>query len=362
MSQDKIENYHSKAKRKVRTIATEKTGEPSRFAITFPSVEANSTKQNFKTRNFVNKTKLIPVEQCPDIRPDVDAAVARLTDNAVPALACKAHSVPLEKYLDLKKGEKLDYTFFDICGNETVKIARWFFLYQEYLENGMRLPMTIQVESKRGFGYNYDAINNATNGNHTSFVHNLLRKQGTEITLLSSSISPEAWDSLYAQVYLIYCSMPNKEIEFKTIHVYNNSDICEREEGQIGKLAEEMAMIDMVIKDREELDTTILSKLKKVVNAYNELISTNSEKVELKHRVRKTSKKAKKAKKPMKIYNPPRFKNAHEIARHLGIYGNFKSINDVPQGKQSWIKIHAKQNGLCPDICFKKVSQRLARR
>jgi len=295
MSQDKIENYHSKAKKTVRTIATKKIDKPSKRAIVFPSVEANSTKQNFKTGNFTNKSFLIPVEQNPDIRDEVDLVVAELTKNTVSALACKAHSVPLEKYLDLKKGEKLDYTFFDICGNETVKIARWFYLYQEYLENGMRLPMTIQVESKRGFGYNYDAVNNATNGNHNTFVHNLLRKQGTEITLLSSSISPAAWDSLFAQIYLIYCSMPNKEIEFKSINVYNNSDICEREEGQIGKLAEEMAMIDMVINDREELDTTILSKLKKVFKSYNELICDNSEKVELKHRVRKVRGKAKKS-------------------------------------------------------------------
>jgi hypothetical protein len=359
---DKAANYHSKAKDFVRTIATEKIGNPAKFSIVFASVDALSTKQNFKTGNFINKSKLIPVEQEPLIRPLVDKVMGQLTKNTVPALACSAHSIPLEKHLDIKKGEKLDYTFYDICGNETVRIARWFYLYQEYLENGMRLPMTIQVGSKRGFGYSYDAVNNATNGNFNSFVHNLLRKQGTEITLLSSSISPAAWESLYAQIYLIYCSMPSKEIEFKSIHIYNNADIVDREEGQIGKLAEDMAMIDMVIHDREELDTVILSKLKKIVNCYNELISDNTEIIELKHRVRKSKAKKMREKKPMKIYNPPRFVNAHEIARHLGIYGNYKSMDDVPQGKQSWIKIHAKQNSLDPIVCFNKIKQRLSRR
>lgn len=296
---DKTENYGSKAKDLVRTIATKKIGKASKFSMGFPSVEALDTKQNFKTGNYNKSTFFIPIEETnekPEFRRDkVDKQMAKLTKNTVPALACKSHAVKLEKYLDLKKGEKLDYMFYDICGNETVKIARWFFLYQEYLENGMRMPMTIQVESKRGFGYNYEAVNNATKGKHNSFVHNLLRKQGTEITLLSSSISPEAWDSLYAQIYLIYCSMPNKVIDFKTIHVYNNADVIERKKGQIGKLAEDMALIDMVIEDRDELDTVILSKLKKVVNAYNELISNNSEKVELKHRVRKVRGKAKKS-------------------------------------------------------------------
>ena len=92
--------------------------------------------------------------------------------------------------------------------------------------------------------------------------------------------------------------MPSKEIEFKSIHIYNNSDVVDREDGQTGKLAEEMAMIDMVINDRKELDTVILSKLKKIVKYYNELISNNSEKVELKHRLRKGRGKAKKTNKP----------------------------------------------------------------
>ena len=359
---DNTNNYKSQAKDECRSIATELRGKPSKFSICFPSEFALDTKQNFKTGNYDKKSRLIPVECQANRRPTVDAQVAKLTKNAVPALACTAHAVPLEKYLDLSKGEKLDYTFYDICGNVTAKIARWFFLYQPYFADGFRLPFTMQATSTQFKGLNYKAVEQATDGEFFDFVHKFLRKQGVVMNLKSSSLSLDKWKSIYAQIYMLICSMPNKDIEFKSFYVYNNGDIVEKK-GR-GSHANDMVFLDIVVKDRETRNKAIFGKLKKIVNVYNSLINKKSEPVELKHRVRKNAAKPKLGRpKKAKAKKTPKLKinNAYQLARQLGIFGKVTCLSQLKPQQRSHIKIQAKRHGLDADKVVTKIQKRLER-
>jgi len=350
---DKTENYESKAKDRFnRQIATEFRGKVSNISLCFPSVKAKDTNLSFETGVYSKDTYLLPVEMMPQRRPIVEKQLLKLTENFSDVIGVKAHSIKLEKYLD--KGEQIDYMPFDICGNYTMQLARWFFLYQDYFAQNMRFPITIQAGNKRAFSYVFNAVLLATKGKYFDFVDKLLAK--TEFHFANGRPSQTAMESIYSQIYLIYCSMPNKILEFKSLNIYNNSEKVKRAEGQRGKLAENMVLLDIEVKDRKCRNKIAFGKLKKIVKCYND--TSTKEKIELKHRVRKNKAKEK-IKKPMRIYNPPRFKNANEIAKALNIYGQWESMDEVPQPKQSWIKIHAKQNGLDPITCYNKIMQRL---
>jgi len=352
---DNTNNYSSQAKAEVRTIATEKRGPAVKRTMGFPSLEALDTKQNFSTGNFDKNTFFIPIEQQATRRPIVDKQVAKLTKNTIPALACTAHAVPLEKYLDIKKGEKLDYMFYDICGNITAKIARWFFLYQEYLENGFRLPITMQAVSTQFKGLNYKEVDEATNGEFFDFVHKFLRKQGVEINLKSGSLSMTTLKSIYAQIYLLICSMPNKDIEFKSFYVYNNGDILKKKTK--GSHANDMVFLDVVVKDRDCRNKPIFGKLKKIVKVYNTLINSKSEPIELEHRKRKNAAKPKKA----KVKKTPKVKitSACQLARQLGIFGEVTCLSQLKPQRRSHIKIQAKRHGLDADKVVATIQKRL---
>lgn len=349
---DKVKNYESKAKARCRRIMTEWRGIVHNISLEFPSIFAKSTKEAFKTGIETRETYIVPIECIPERRPLVAEQLSKLTDNYCEIVGVKAHAVKLENYLD--KGDKIDYMPYDICGNFTAQLARWFYLYQEYFADGMRFPITLQVGNKRSQVSVFEAVEYATDDKYFAFVERFL--SNTEFYFADGMLSKTAMESLYSQIYLLNCSMPSKELEFKSVNIYSNADEVEREEGQIGKLAETMVLLDIEVKDRH-LRQNGIGSLRSILSVYNEM--AKRENIVLEHRVRKS--KAKKENKPMKLYNPPRFKNAHEIARQLEIYGNYKSINDVPQGKQSWITIHAKQNGLCPVICLKKITDRLQR-
>jgi len=237
----------------------------------------------------------MPVEMIPDRRPLVSDALAKLTDNFCEPIGVKAHSVKLEKYLD--KGEKIDYMPFDICGNFTAWLARWFYLYQEYFANEMRFPITLQIGNKRSQVSVFKAVENATDGEYYNIVEKILRKQNTELYFSNGMPTKTAMESLYSQIYLLYCSMPNKDLIFKSLNIYNNSEIVERQDRQRGKLAEDMVLIDIEVKDRENPKNAI-GHLRSILNCYNEM--TKGENVELKHRERKTKKKTNKT--PRVVY------------------------------------------------------------
>jgi hypothetical protein len=283
---DNVSKYKSDAKARFnRNIATEWRGKVYNISPCLPSELAIDTQLCFQTGIYSKETYLMPIEMVPYRRPIVDAQVSKLTDNYCDVIGVKVHAIKLEKYLDLEKeGEQIDYFPLDICGNIHMQLVRWFFLYQEYFADEMRFPITMQALNKRD-GYNFDAVNQATNGKYYDFIDKLTKQQATEFHFANGMPTPTTMESIYSQLYLIYCSMPDKELLFKSVNVYNNADEVEREEGQKGKLAEDMVLVDVEVKDNEYRNCT-LGKLKKVVNCYNKL-RPKGEPVILAHKTRK---------------------------------------------------------------------------
>ena len=358
---DKTGNYESKSKAEFnRRILTENFGKTYKVAVSFPSVEAKDLHENFETGNYNKGTKVLAIEKLKSRRADVEKQIKKRTNN-FKILPKDAHKVNLKD--SLKKTEKVDYMGYDICGNFTAQIAGWFYRSQNHFENGMRLGMTLKVDNKRKSQV-FDSILEATDDKYFDRVDNYIKADTTyqKMSLPTTTMI----ESIYSQLYLLIQSMPYKELDIKRIFIYKNYDKS--------NMAEYMMTLDIYVYDdmRKEKHSRNIRKenqLIKIINLYNGKVKSDVSKVSLFETVKKTKKvkkvkkvkKTKKTKKAMKIYNPPRFKNAHEIAKSLGIYGTYKSITEVPKGKVSWIKIHAQQNSLCPKTCLTKITNRLQR-
>ena len=346
---DKIKNYKSEAKGICRTIATEFRKKPSNIALVFPSPAATDVKQSFETRNFNRNTFIIPVEggaagdtaeEKAKKRFKVDRQMEKLTYNVVPSLSCRAELIPLERYINIEEMGKMDYSFYDICGNVTTKNGQWFNRYQKYFANNMRLSVTMQVDCKR-IGKNFEAVRRASK-KYKEIVVDIIRKSGIVMQNHAGALSGSAWESLYSQLFILFHCMPDKKIIINDIIIYNNSSKVKRKNGKRGKEAEDMAFIDMILVDKKLAVSP--SRFNKVISHYERQCKTP--------KIKKKQRKTKVVKKQMPS-------TTYEIARKLGIFGNYESIYDLPKGKYAWIKIYAEKAGLCECEVKMKIEKRL---
>ncbi|MCK9544453.1 MAG: hypothetical protein M0R03_20735, partial [Novosphingobium sp.] len=273
--------------------------------------------------NVINKyTKLILVEQKKKNIPPIQKFVKKHNLNAT------IHYGPIEKF-DLRselKGAKVDFMFFDICGNITARVAYWFKKHQDCFSLNMRIPTTLAIHHRIG---NFKkAISKITNDITPTEVEKLLFVKNNAFAYDFNKKNIRQ-DVLFNANILFY-AFDKREIEFDGVFVYNDTRTV-------------MTLFEIRIKgDKEKNDT-----LDRIIEQYDSTVSYQSQIIR-----RGWTKKEK------KIKDVP-LKNAYQIARRLGIFGHFKSFESIPSQKRSWIKIAAKKHGIDPEKAVKKVQKRL---
>lgn len=343
-----IELYESKVKNTYgRTVATEWRGDKYNICFCFPSVEAKDIHAAFESGIINSKTKIIPCEKNPNRRDLVAKQLLTRTNNFTDVIKSPAHKVDLNRVL--LSGEKIDYMPFDICGNFTISLAAWFYKNQKHFANGMRLPLTLQVNNKKFVGRDFNTINKITKGKYQNFVHHFCQKnrishKNSEMLLQTTAMQ----EGIASQLYLLLNCMPDKNIVIRQVNVYRNSDISDK--------ASYMMMVDAIVYDIKNRNKIALGNFRKVVEGFN-LKAKKQDKLILEEKKTKVSKTAKVLKRN-KIDNVS-FKNPYEIARHMGIFGTYAKYQDIPKSKRAWIKINATKAGLNPDLAVQKISNRM---
>jgi hypothetical protein len=283
---DKTNNYKSKKKDAIgRAPATEHRGETYEVIGCLPSTTAIDVKQTYENGNTTKTSKLVAFEKVKGRRKKVAAQLKKHTNNfeIVPNDVCDSDLV---KYL--AKGEKMDLFLFDICGNYEPKLGGWFCRSQKHFANGMRFPMTIQIDNKRQH-QSFDSIVEATNGCYHKKTLKILKEMKTSFYYDEGIIPSDTMlESMLSQIFLAIQSMPRKKLDIRQINIYRNSDK--------DKHAKYMMVLDAYLFDAK-LDIRKENMLKKIFNVYNKTVGKGSKAYIVKPKRQKPGRKAK-AKKP----------------------------------------------------------------
>jgi hypothetical protein len=259
---DKTQNYKSANKDQFnRQIATENRGKVYKNIVCFPSVLAIDTHASFANGILSKKTNIIAIEKVKSRVKKVSEQLKKHTKKF--SIAEKElHSVNLDNYLN---NEKVDYLPFDICGNITAQIAKWFFRNQKNFDNNMRFPITIAVnERHRNLRKVVDKV---AKQKQIEFFVKMLKNNTVFTDSTGVRLSDKLFGSLANQVYMIVHSMPDKKVNIKSINIYRNSDKS--------AMAAYMALLDIELSDAKR-DIRVYNKFVRIINTYNESVGYNS--------------------------------------------------------------------------------------
>jgi hypothetical protein len=137
-----MKNWDLPNKNNTRSYAVSFMGKLYRVVLFFPSHSCIDVKQALKNKIIDKYTFIIVVEKNISYLKEIKETFAQLGLINVCYHLGQADTLDLATVLN---GRKIDYMFFDVCGNLTHKIANWFNLYQNYFEDNCRLFLTFSM-------------------------------------------------------------------------------------------------------------------------------------------------------------------------------------------------------------------------
>jgi hypothetical protein len=257
---DKTKNYSSKKKDAFnRQPATEYRGHTAKVCGCLPSITGHDVKNARKENTIDVQTILFAWEKLAKRRNKVEKLLKKVVDDAY-IIGREIHDTDLEKELE---GLKMDMFLFDICGNYTAQLAKWFYTYQHCFADKMRMPMTLYVVDRKEM---HRTVSELTNGKYVRIVDKLLKH-----TTFSGDgmfgMSYQLKSNIASQIFLLINSMPNKEIEFKGVHIYRNSDKS--------TMAAYMVTLDVVVHNAK-YNVRKHNMLKRIFDLYDSRLTTDS--------------------------------------------------------------------------------------
>lgn len=263
MSRDKPKIYRSTQKHQFgRMHTTENRGKVYRNILCFPSKLALDTHAGFDNGILTEDTNIIAVERVKNRRRAVKSQLSKRTSNYQIA-GTEAERVKLNKYL--KDGDKIDYMPYDMCGNYTAAIAGWFFRNQKHFADGMRMSVTLTAINRKLHTYNEIK---AVVGDKYLKVATKALKNAVFSGVGGFSLTSKMRDHIASQVFLLLCSMPDKQVEINRVSVYANTDVSH--------MAKHMIVLDTYVYDSEH-DVRSANTLSRIINRYNEAVGPMSQ-------------------------------------------------------------------------------------
>ena len=144
-------NWNGNEKKEMRDIALEHTGKAVKTAIMFPSYSKKCVIEGLKNGKFDSNTFMIAVEKEAKYIETIHNFMRKHFKNYY------IHKGPLET-LNLDKvlftgsifdEKKIDYAFFDFCGNLTHKIAYWLNKYTHCFKTNAKVVFTFYAKNRK---------------------------------------------------------------------------------------------------------------------------------------------------------------------------------------------------------------------
>jgi hypothetical protein len=304
---------------RLKAVECDKT---HKIAVFLPSDSCEDLKEGLENGLIDLNTYLIVVERENDRMKSIEKFLkTKKFKNYYPHLG-EVFDLDLEVVL---KDKKVDYMFFDICGNLTAKIANWFNKYQDYFSLNMRMPTTLAIHHRKG-EFN-SAIETILKNENEKELDELLTVNNN---LLSCNVNKNNLiEHVRSNCQVLYYAFSKRKISITELHIYQDERTP-------------MILINTIIGQSKIEDETF----KKIAKEYSKKVSSQSGIVKIK----KT-----KDTKDTKI----KITNAYGIARELGIFGNFESFDKIPKGKRAHITIKAKQMNIDPVIANIRIAKRI---
>jgi hypothetical protein len=328
----------------VRKFA-EKAKKGRKIALYLPSSKCRDLANAIRLGIINKETLLIIVEGDKDInerKKSLKTIRTFLTRNQLTNVYIhddRIHKLKLEQVLE---GKKIDFMFFDICGNFSAEIANWFHLNQDHFEDDMYLPMTLAIHPRgmRQGKSDESKFVNAVNKNTDCTLKTLQLNDIPNNLLDCEEIqSPNLLRDVRVALKALYFAFSRRNLDISYIRGYRNDD----PEWHTN-------MMNLHIK----LDG------KKVENdTFENIVKTYDKNVSYASQLRRYGRQVNmKIKANVKKVMP---KTAYAIARHLEIFGNYSDLMNIPRGKEAWITILAKKAGLCPNETWNKIYRKIER-
>ncbi len=257
-ARDKTKIYRSKQKQQFgRLHTTENRGKVYKVTAGFPSTAALDFKAAFDNGILDKDTKIIAIERVKSRRGAIARQLNNLTNNYQIA-GTDAHCLKLSKFL--ADSEKIDYLPYDMCGNFTAKIAGWFFRNQKRFADGMRMSITLTAISRKLETYN--EIKAIVGDKYHKIVSKAL-KNAVFSGIGGFSLTSEMRDHIASQVFLLLCSMPDKQVEINRVSIYANTEVSTQ--------AKHMIVLDTYVYDAEH-NVRNANTFSRIINRYNEKV------------------------------------------------------------------------------------------
>ena len=137
--------WNGNEKKEMRTIALGHEGKAVKVAIMFPSYSKKCIIEGLENGKFDSNTFMIAVEK--DSR-HIKTIYNFLRSNFKNYYIHKGplESLKLDKILD---GRKVDYAFFDFCGNLTQLVAYWLHRYTDCFKTDAKLIFTFYAKNRK---------------------------------------------------------------------------------------------------------------------------------------------------------------------------------------------------------------------
>jgi len=344
-------NWDRFEKRKAREFAMGDKKKSDGSKLFLPSHSNLDIRLGLKNHGLKRTDKIIAVDEVPENWEKIERYLRNNFTNFI------FYRGPLESFPMAQKMKdinfpKIDFSFLDLCGHLHTGNTEWLFNNRECFTPDCRFGLTVTAATrflkpwektvhktsiKMFYTDVFDNLLEETKNNLTKDIVGLPIevKKSQKIKKNQIASATNVIKSIKASCYTFMMAMNNFNMTINRIYRYkeNNGD---------SKKHTEMVFIDFRFCGYSDGDDICLDVI-------NEFKSKN-----------KRGTKAKKGKsgRSNKI-KPVNFKNAREIAIHMGIFGQAKSIDDLSTAKQSWIKINSKRAGLDHVKIKKQIKLRL---
>ena len=208
-------NWNGNEKGKMRNIALEHKGEAVKVGFGMPSFSCKCIKKGLENGKFNKDTFMIVVEYNAEyIKPIHNFMRKHFNDYYIHKGSIE--TLELDKVLD---GKKIDYAFFDFCGNLTQQIAYWLYRYTDCFEIDAKLIFTFYAKIRKDLFPKL--IWKHTDNQILPKVADKLRY--TVHNLLDNIYNGNLVKNIQFDCQTLYLAFEKKEINFDYIYRYKDS-------------------------------------------------------------------------------------------------------------------------------------------
>ena len=135
-------------KNQMRTLATQKDGKAFKVILVFPSHSCKCLKEMLKNKAAIRQSFVIAIERNKKHARKIRTFLKKHF-NKFYIHNGEAYSFDIASVL---KGKKIDYAFYDMCGNFNVRIANWFNKCQLLFKEDTSIWITQKIIYRKGEG------------------------------------------------------------------------------------------------------------------------------------------------------------------------------------------------------------------